>query len=76
METSTHPSVLKEGLLIAAVMWPGPAVLIGMLILRNEELDPLMETAIYCLLALAFVVAAFVLLSRSFSEPPDFRHPD
>lgn len=65
-----------DGLKIAAMMWPGHVVLIGILILKNETLEPLMETAIYCLLAVAFVVAAFVMLSRFFSKPPDMNHPD
>jgi hypothetical protein len=65
-----------DGLKIAAVMWPGHAVLIGIIILKSETLDQLMETAIYGLIAAAFIVAAFVMLSRFFSDPPDMNHPD
>jgi hypothetical protein len=35
-----------------------------------------METAIYGLIAAAFIVAAFIMLTRFFSEPPDMNHPD
>lgn len=65
-----------DGLKIAAAMWPGHATLIFVLILKNETLDPLMETAIYVLLGVSFIVAAFIMLSRLFSEPPDLNHPD
>jgi hypothetical protein len=65
-----------EGLKIAAAIWPGPVVLVSVLILKNETLDPPMETAIYLLLGVSFVVAAFIMLSRLFSDPPDLDHPD
>ena len=67
---------MMDGLKIAAVVWPAPAVLIGILLLRNENMGRSMETAIYLLLTVAFVVAGFILLSRHFSEPPDLNHPD
>jgi len=35
-----------------------------------------MEIAVYALLAIVFIVAAFVMLSRFFSDPPDQSHPD
>jgi hypothetical protein len=60
----------------AAAVWPFPIVLASLLILKNEQLDPIMETAIYVLLWLSFIVAAFVMLSRLFSDPPDQSHPD
>lgn len=65
-----------EYLKIAAVVWPVPMVLAVILILKNETLGPNMETAFYGLLALVFIVAAFVMLSRFFSDPPDQSHPD
>lgn len=67
---------MMDGLKIAAAMWPGPVALVCVLILKNEKLDPRMEIAMYCLLAVAFVVAVFVVLTRYFSDPPDQRHPD
>ena len=67
---------LMDELKIAAAIWPGHAVLICILILKNQRLEPIMETAIYGFLGLSFVVAAFVLLSRFFSEPPDMSHPE
>jgi hypothetical protein len=67
---------MMDGLKIAAAMWPGQVALVCVVILKSKTLEPFMETAMYCLLALAFVVAAFVLLSRAFSDPPDQSHPD
>lgn len=65
-----------DGLKIAAAMWPGPVALVCVLLLKSKILDPLMQTAIYCLLALALAVAVFVALSKKFSDPPDLNHPD
>jgi preprotein translocase subunit SecG len=36
----------------------------------------MMETALLCLVVVALVVAAFVMLTRAFSDPPDQSHPD
>jgi hypothetical protein len=65
-----------EYLKIAAVVWPVPMVLAVILILKNVRLSPAMETAFYVLLGLVFIVAAFVMLSRFFTDPPDQSHPD
>jgi uncharacterized RDD family membrane protein YckC len=63
-------------LITAAVVWPFPIVLASLLILKNETLDPIMQAALYTLIGIVFVVAAFVMASRLFSKPPDLSHPD
>jgi hypothetical protein len=65
-----------EDLKIAGAVWALPIVLVAIFIVKNETLDPTMETAIYILLGLSFIVAAFIMLSRLFSDPPDQSHPD
>ena len=65
-----------DGLKIAAAMWPGHAALVGVLILKNQTLDPIMEASIYVLLGVCLALAAFVTLTNLFAEPPDQTHPD
>jgi hypothetical protein len=65
-----------EGLKIAGAVWPLPIVLVAIFIVKNETLGPIMQTAFYLLLGVSFVVAAFIMLSRLFSDPPDLGHPD
>lgn len=60
----------------AAVLWPFPITLACALILKNERLEPIMQTAIWCLIAFAFAVVVFALVSQRFSDPPDQIHPD
>ncbi len=60
----------------AAVVWPFPIALAGVLILKNESLEPLMQAVIGCLIVFVLLVAAFVVLSHYCADQPDLTHPD